>query len=259
MRHVLVAGLVALLLGCQQSPAPGPQQAPLGSLTAKLRAEGDRLAAGGDYAGAVVKYEAAVSQERGDSALWFALGVALSHLDRRDETVEAFSRVLDLGTAESDEVRLARGWLVRAGVLAEAVSFAPSAVRESSEPTKASYHGPTGSLEVRTGWEGLGPKSRLSTSIALSGGDGAASWNFSRQVKLGESSVFEKVPPGTYRVTARSGATQLWEQSVTITEGSQTTLDLSPANSLVSPDEFPVRSPDYENLEEQIKHWKMTS
>ena len=124
MRRLLVAAAISFLLGCQQSPSLEPAKAPLGSLTAQLKAEGDQLAARGEYEAAVVKYQAAVRQEPGEVPLWFALGSALSHLSRREETVEAFQRVVQLGRPDSQEVEVARRWLVSAGVLTASLSFA---------------------------------------------------------------------------------------------------------------------------------------
>lgn len=226
MRGLFIAVAVALLLGCQTTP--DRPQTPLGSSTGQLKAEGDALAARGEYAAAVVKYQAAVNQEPTDVSLHYALGVALSELGRRQETIEAFRRVVELGQPDSEEVQVARRWLVRAGVLGESV------------PVASPSSGPTGTLKGKTQWtEGL-PKSGMSLKIFLSGDDAATQGqNFRRSLVLGEPYVFENVPPGTYRITAEVKLISLWEQQVAVEADRETILDLSPANSLISPAELP--------------------
>ena len=117
--RLLVAAAFALVLagGCQQPqpPAPAAGAPTKGPLTAQLKAEGDALMARGDYERAVVKYLAAVNQEPKDVSLRFALGVALSNLDRREETIEQFRFVAINGAPGSNEVKLAREWLGGAG------------------------------------------------------------------------------------------------------------------------------------------------
>ena len=90
--------------GRSPAPAAGPAKGPL---TAQLKAEGDALMARGDYEKAVVKYLTAVNQEPKDVSLRFALGVALSNLDRREETIEQFRFVATNGVAGSAEGKLA--------------------------------------------------------------------------------------------------------------------------------------------------------
>lgn len=238
MRRLLIPAVIGLLLGCQQSQPPSPAVAPAGSLTALLKGEGDQLAARGDYAEAVEKYGAAVEHEPGDGSLWYALGVALSHVGRREETVAAFQRVVDLGQPEAEEVRVARAWLVRAGVLAESVSFArPSA---PASTTAAPLPGPKGSVRGRTGWPGVSVDHLISVRVVLSGDDSTIRGrNFSRRIRLGDSYAFENIPPGTYRLKVRAARTRLWNERVTVEADKQTVLDLSAANSRVSPEEFP--------------------
>jgi len=64
---------------------PGPA-----SLGPSLGRQADGLAALGDYEAAVPKYRAALERDPEDFSLRFALGAALSHLGRREETAEQF-------------------------------------------------------------------------------------------------------------------------------------------------------------------------
>lgn len=243
MGRLLVAVAVALLFGCQQSPSPGPGKAPLGSLTAQLKAEGDQLAGRGEYEAATVKYQEAVRQEPGDASIWFALGTAFSHLGRREETVEAFRRVLQLGAPESQEVQVARRWLVSAGVLSESVALASASESRATADASAAAappSGPMGGLRGKTEWKGVTPENVIMVKIILAGDEPASQGRtFVRSVYLGQPYTFEKVTPGSYRLTASAGRTQLWEERVYVEADKQTVLNLSPANSSVSPDEFP--------------------
>lgn len=242
MRRLFIAA-VALLLGCQQAPIPGPAQAPVGSLTLQLKAEGDQLAARGDYEAAVVKYQAAVSQEPGDGLMWYALGTALSHLGQREGTIEAFRRVLDLGRPDSEEVQLARRWLVSVGVVDVAVSSArPSEGSRQSGPSAAAAlpAGPKGGLRGKTEWKGVSPENLIMVKIILRGDEPLTQGqSFVRQINLGQPYAFESVPSGSYRLIAGAGHTQLWEEGVYVETDKQTVLNLSPANSPVSTNQFP--------------------
>lgn len=228
MRRLPVVALLALLLGCQQSPTPGA--APLGSLTVQLKQEGDALAARGDYAAAAVKYQAAVNQEPDDVSLRFALGTALSHLGQREGTVEQFRFVVSRGRPESPEVQAARRWLIAAGELAEAVTFAPS---PSAEPGTA----PTAARSASAPQPQLAGAVKVTARTAPRPGtrelrivffDPRRISAFDATVKPGESFEFPGVLPGTYKVTVedRESGTQISEQEVTVQPGKDLELDL---------------------------------
>lgn len=95
------------------------------------------LAAAGDYDGAARLYRKAVLEEPEDVSLWYALGVALSYLNQRQETVEAFQFVVRRGNPASDQVKAARRWL-------------HSAAEATDLPIPAS-HGDSGEGKERTG------------------------------------------------------------------------------------------------------------
>ena len=50
------------------------------------------------------------------------------------------------------------------------------------------------------------------------------------------------LPAGAYRVVGRSGGVKLWEQRVVVSAGTETALDLTEANSSVTPKDFPPRA-----------------
>ena len=197
LRRVLAAGAaLALLAGCQQSPPPAPT-AVVGPLTAQLKAEGDALAVKGDYEGAVVKYMAAVNQAPNDVALRFALAVALSHLDRRDETIEHFRFVASRGAPGSQEVAMARDWLAKAGALDGSIPAA--AAPESPKPDPAAAQ-TRGRLTGKLSWGGYDPRDHMVRMTVTISGEDDATRGIERQgtnFKLGWIYDFKDVPAGT--------------------------------------------------------------
>ena len=239
--RLLVAAAFALVLagGCQQPqpPAPAAGAPTKGPLTAQLKAEGDALMARGDYERAVVKYLAAVNQEPKDVSLRFALGVALSNLDRREETIEQFRFVAINGAPGSNEVKLAREWLAKAGALDGAVPEG----RQEAKPDTAASGPPKGKLAGKLQWGGIDPRDHLvRITVAIAGEDDAnrdvrmQGSNF----KLGWGYDFKNLPPGAYRITAENAGTRMWELKVSVAPGKETVLDLTEANSLVTPKDF---------------------
>jgi tetratricopeptide (TPR) repeat protein len=194
-------------------------------LTVRLKAEGDALAARGDYEAAAVKYQAAANQVPEDVAIRFALGSAFSHLGRREETVEQFRFVVARGKPDSTEVQAARRWLIAAGELGEAVSFAPSTQATPSAspaPSASQAAVPGGKVRGRT-------QARAATrkvNIVLM--DPSRALSFEKTAKLGEAFDFNDVLPGNYRLTVEDPEidTPLWDVEVTVTAGQETVLDL---------------------------------
>lgn len=229
MRRLLVIATVALLVGCQQPPTPGPT--PPGSSAQELRAEGDALAARGEYQGAAAKYQAALGQEPNDVSLRFALGTALSHLGRRQETIEQFRFVVARGQPDSPEVHAARRWLVAAGELAGTVTFGSSTSPEpEASPAPAAAPAPASSP---TGAQS--PRVRVRTEPRPGTGevivvllDPERVFTMERTGKLGEAFEFANVAPGTYRLIAREqeSGRELWNQEVTVAPGKDLVLEL---------------------------------
>lgn len=232
-RALVVLVVVALLVGCQQAPPPGGGTGSVHSVLAELREEGDTLAARGEYAAAVARYEAVLQRDPDDLSLRYALGVALSHLGRQPETIDAFRWVVERGQPEWPEVRTAHRWLVNAGVLAEAVAFAatlapgPEAERaevaspRSAAPIPSAIGTVKGRTEARTGIRQV--------VLALAGDeDRNREIAFSKIVKPGEAFEFRNVPPGTYRLTAEDpdGDGEIWSAELTVAPGHNLLVDL---------------------------------
>lgn len=197
----------------------------MGSLTVRLKAEGDALAARGDYEEAAVKYQAAANQVPEGVAIRFALGSALSHLGRREETVQQFRFVVARGKPDSTEVQAARRWLIAAGELGEAVSFAPSTqATPSASPAPSASQTAVPGGKVRGQTEAKAGTRQLSLVLA----DSSRALTFEKTVKLGEAFQFDNVPPGSYRLMVEDPEidTPLWAVEVTVTAGQETVLDL---------------------------------
>lgn len=194
--------------------------------------QADELASVGEYGAAAVKYWAAVEHEPDEASLRFALGTALSHVGRQEETVEQFRWVVTRGDPRTPEVQVARRWLVGAGVLAEPVTFASSTGPEEDPGVSDRGSTPPGKLKGRTEWRGVdlkgGPRR---VRIVLRGEDESNKEStLDTSVKLGEPYEFGKVPPGNYRLTARVSEAEFWKQRVTVEAGQETVLDLTTAN-----------------------------
>jgi tetratricopeptide (TPR) repeat protein len=233
MKTLIAAALAALALaGCQTKPTGIAQpKVPAGPLTAQLKAEGDALAAQGRHLEASVKYQTAVNKEPGNIPLRYALGVTLSHLDRSDEAAEHLKVVVARGPAGSEEVRLAREWLLAAGEAAAAA--AQRAEKKVDKPKDAPDKG---KLFGAIRWQGIDPRGRLITVRVSLEGDDPTTFHerHSRDgFKIGRSYEFHGLVPGRYRLVAENAGTRMWEQVVTVTAGKQTTLDLTDANAAV--------------------------
>src|SRR5436309_13448186 len=92
---VILAVVAALVLGCQQSRPTNPLAPPMGPAVRTRKEEGDQLARSHDWAGAATRYQTALNRESSNLELRLAFGITLSHLDRREETVEQFKWVVN--------------------------------------------------------------------------------------------------------------------------------------------------------------------
>ena len=199
-------------------PRPGPSQL-------KLAEQAAALAARGDYEGAWGLYYQAIQAAPEDVSLWYALGVTVSQLNRRKETEEAFQYVVRHGRPGSEEVRLARRWLVSAGVLVEPVAFT------IAEPV-ADARGDRAAVKGRVTWGAPDPGRPVRVQLLLAALNGAAQGKrFHTRASLGGSYQFERVPPGTYRLIAAAAGQRLWDLTLSVADGKEIVLDLGKDNS----------------------------
>jgi hypothetical protein len=202
------------------------------------------LARSGDHAGAVAKYREALQATPNDVRLRFALGSALAQLDRRAEAAEQFRWVVEHGAPGQEEVALARQWLTSAS------EQEPSSTRRdvtmSSAPGAEGQPGSpgVGSIKGKTAWPSVNPDSQpVALELRFNGDDEATTGkNYRLHIGLGRPYSMSDLPAGAYRVVGRSGGVKLWEQRVVVGPGKETALDLSEANSAVTPKDFPPRA-----------------
>jgi hypothetical protein len=234
LRLLVLAVLGLAAAGCQgaQAPAPAAAGQQTGSLTAKLKAEGDAFMVQQEYDKAALKYQAALNEAPGDTPIRFALAVALSYLPRREETIEQFRIVMQRGTPGSVEVRAAREWLFNAGELGETTAAVVPAGPEAAGAAKR------GKVFGKINWHGIEPKTKMvRVNISLSGEDGdTREVRMGREFKIGRVYEFRDVPPGAYRLVAEAGGTTMWDLKVQVPPDKETFLDLSEGNSAASKD-----------------------
>ena len=239
MRRLLL--LAALLFAaCQQPPA---FQAPVTSAlspTAQLRAEGDALMAGGNYAAAADKFRQAIDLEPASVPLRFALGSAYSFLDRRLEAITQFRWVMansEVGTTEHEE---SRRWLVRVGALIEApvgVAKVESTAKEARKVDPAAQ----GSIKGQTQWPGVTlAEHKVPLRVSMLGTEDETRGVQRRtELLLGESFEFKDIPEGPYRVVGIYDDRIIWDQRVMVKGGKQTDIAWSQGESSVPVNTFP--------------------
>jgi hypothetical protein len=225
----LALGAVVLAAGCQQAPPPAPRTEVRATFAA-LRAEGDSALKVRDWTAAARAYEQALIYEPPHLAVRYGRAIALSHLDRRDEAITAFLWVVDNAPLTAEESRVARQWLVEAGVRPPPEAAASAAA--SGDTAQEAAAG--GRLRGKTQWTslepGVGPPQ---LQILLEGDDSATQGRrYWAKVKLNDPYEIAKVVPGRYRMSAQVGPIRLWDTSVTVADGNPTVLDLTPATSI---------------------------
>ena len=246
MRRALLALFAAALAsGCSGPPsATAPTPAPAAGVARAPREEGYALASRGDHAAAVTKYREALRATPDDLTLRFALGSALSQVDRRDETIEQFRWVVEHGGPGQAEVAMAREWLAAAERASG--SDAPPSRRAATAPgvpaTQSQPASPAGvgSIKGKTAWPGVNPDSQIvSLEIRLNGDDAATKdKSFRLHIPLGRPYVMSGLAAGAYRLMGRSAGVKVWETRVVVGASKDTVLDLTDSNALVTPKDF---------------------
>lgn len=184
------------------------------------------LAELGDYEGASQLYQEALGAAPEDTSLWYALGVTLSRLNQRKETEEAFRYVVNRGNPDSEEVRLARQWLISAGILARPVVFTATAETAEAAEAKAILKGKVSWGEPERG------KAPLKARVIIQGLKGAAQGKrFTARVALGQVYRFDRLPAGSYRLVGVVEGERLWDLTVDVEDGKETVHDLSKETS----------------------------
>ncbi len=247
----VILALAVAAAGC----ARGVDDAPAASVATMTIAESDNprmdaaaAAAREDYAAAEAYYRQALARDPDDALLHFGLGSVLSHLDRGHDAADELRRVLALGRPGVPEVDAARAWLGESAhpTVAHDTTAGDAAVSDASSDD-ARVHAtavdgsqmPSGTLQGRITWPGIPRERRFAIRIVLRPDETDAPPAVVRGAL--NASFRRELPEGTYTLSAHAGPLRLWgDVRVTIAAGREAVVDLTPANSLVSPTDFPI-------------------
>ena len=230
--HVFIA-LLTLLAGCQSPSQPvqsaGPED-PAAMAAGAL--------AGGRYTDARELYRQALAEAPGTVALHYGLGVANSHLDRRDDAVREFRWVVQYGPQTAPEVSAARQWLIRAGALPTASLNTPAPSRSGEERRAGNA-----SLEGRATFAeaGQAPKPMARLQLFLVPESSAQPERYHLRTDEDGKFKFPDVVPGRYKLIDRVAGEPIWRLRVEFNPSETKVLELTPDNSLATQDDFPER------------------
>jgi len=232
--------LAVTLTGCEQGGRSSTSPASTAGTRAAvaLKTRGDALSQRGQHEEALAAYREALRQEPNDLALRYAVAVTLASLNRRSEATEAYRWVFFNGLPGSELVEKSETWLRAAGALATTTEPVPDKPVEKATATETRLRG-------HITWANVDPaRPAPRVHLRLEGTDASNKGIvYNTAGTLNGDYEFASVPPGSYRLTARSPliAVQLWELNVTVQESSPTVLDLSEASSLAPGTTFVAR------------------
>ena len=200
-------------------------------------AEGHKAFDRQDWATAATHYRLAIQKAPATLLLHYRLAIAASWLDRRDEATTEFEWVVANATAGTEEARVARDWL------AAARNRALARTETSSEPAaKDDWAGDSG-VHGRVVWnegQGAEPLKRYQIHLYALGDDGKSKGiSFRVRTDRDGNYRFEKIPPGTYKMTDNNVGDPKWRLKVELKQGEDAVIDLGPDNSVKTRDDFP--------------------
>jgi hypothetical protein len=234
-----LTALAVLGTGHAAAPRGAPAVASPAAPVTVPRDDAAELLARGDYARAEAAYRELLRSAPNDIAARYALGIALSYLDRPGETAEQFEWVVAHGVPGQKEVADARHWLDGAGQAGSREARGDSTRADVPVAEIA-----TGSMKGVTQWPGITPETkRTKLELRLVGDEPALEASrLKLYISLGAPYRFTKLKPGRYRLIGRTDAQELWNTSVVIEAGAEAALDLTPQNSAVAPEAVAPRA-----------------
>jgi hypothetical protein len=236
LAHLLVLAVAILVVGCERAPRSAAARGSVTQSFEDLRADGAARLAARDWEGALRAYQAALAAQPESLDVRYNVAIVLSHLDRVDEAVQAFTWVVEHGPAGDDSVRVARQWLA-------------SLARPSTGEGTSERAGPVddrrglGAVRGRTEWFDLTPGTTATLQILLEGDDvGNRDRRYWARARLNEPYEITDVIPGGYRLRAQAGHVRLWETRVVVERGRLAVVDLTRATAVASSEALRPRS-----------------
>jgi len=229
----LVALMSVTVAGCQQSSVrPIAKKAEADHAVAGHKAFDQR-----DWGGAASHYRLALHKMPDELILHYRLAIAASWLGLRDEATTEFEWIVAHALMTSDEARVAREWL--AASRGQTTARAGGASGSSSAPDE--WAGDSGA-HGRIAWDeghGVAPLKRYQIHLYGLTEDGKPRGiSFHVRTDRDGNYKFEKVPPGTYKMTDNNVGTPKWRLRVQLREGEDALIDLGPENSVKIRDDF---------------------
>jgi tetratricopeptide repeat protein len=228
-RPVLIAVLVAVLLGCS---GPAPQAPPAAP---DIVAEAVKAFERSDWVSAARLLRQAVTKEPSNLALHYYLAITASHLDLIEEAVREFQWVLGNAPETSTEAQTARKWLTDAGRLGRTTT-ATAATTDADAPVNAA------SLHGQIVWpEGQPPLTTARRQLFLKGLGGTPTVHEFYSLRTDQEGRFSftRVAPGAYKLMDRIAGGPTWRLRVQLEPSQDMALDLTPQNSVKNHDDFP--------------------
>jgi hypothetical protein len=231
MRRLAALAIVGLVLAACSGPAPSPQA------EYDVVAEALKAFERSDWVAATPLLREAIIKQPATLRLHYALAIAASHLDLREETIREFQWVLANapGTAEAE---VARNWLIAAGVL----RTPDTATAQEQSPPPVDKEIGTSGLSGRVVWtDGEPPIKITRMQLFLSGLPDTPTKGIQYVLRTDEDGAFQfkKIAPGPYQLTNRIAGQPLWRLRVEVPPDQDVTLELGPQNSLATRDDFP--------------------
>jgi hypothetical protein len=196
-----------------------------------------RALAAGRYTDAALLYREALGEASGKMELHYGLAVASSYLDRRDDAIREFRWVVQYGSPKAAEVEASRQWLIRAGALPPAAyAVNPTGPEKERAAGNASLEGRAVFAEG-----GQTPQPMPRQQLFLVGQPNSPTQRERYNLRTDERGNFKfpDVVPGPYKLTDRVAGQPIWRLRVEFKASEVKVLELTPANSTASLDEFP--------------------
>ena len=233
----LVALMSVTVAGCQQSSVrPIAKKAEADHAVAGHKAFDQR-----DWGGAASHYRLALQKMPDELILHYRLAIAASWLGLRDEATTEFEWIVAHALMTSEEARVAREWL--AASRGQTTTLAGGGAGGSSAADEwlgdSAAHG-------RIVWDegqGVAPLKRYQIHLYGLTEDGKPKGiSFHVRTDRDGNYKFEKIPPGTYKMTDNNVGTPKWRLRVQLQQGENALIDLGPGNSINTRDDFPKPS-----------------